>query len=295
MSANDDRPRCIPQSRCHVAPVARDFYVGAMTRSLVVGIVGIGVAVSALPGQTPAQRLRVEEASISSAATKPVTESLDRERARIGSGEYEQARKLAEDARGFRIVISLDDRALWVLRDSDTIRKASVGVASGLTLRVAGRQWTFRTPRGKHTVIGSKVAPVWTPPDWAYAETAHEYNLALAWLSPGKPVTLRDGRTLTVRNGAVGLLDRNGVFRALPRDEHIVFDATLYVPPLGTINRRVKGQLGPYALDLGNSYLLHGGAAGDGLAPTHGCIRLSDEDLEWLYRNIEKGTAVYIY
>jgi hypothetical protein len=113
-------------------------------------------------------------------------------------------------------------------------------VASGLTLRVAGRQWTFRTPRGKHTVIGSKVAPVWTPPDWAYAETAHEYNLALAWLSPGKPVTLRDGRTLMVRNGAVGLLDRNGVFRALPRDEHIVFDATLYVPPLGTINRRVK-------------------------------------------------------
>lgn len=265
-------------------------------RSFVV-ILCLGVAVSSLPGQSPTQRLRVEEAPISSAAGKPGTDSLDRARSRIGSGEYEQARRLAEGASGFRIVISLDDRALWVLRDSDTIRTASVGVASGLTLRVAGRQWTFRTPRGKHTVLGSRVAPVWTPPDWAYAETADRYNLALAWLSPGKPVTLRDGRSLTVRSGAVGVLDRNGAFKALPRDEHIVFDGTLYVPPLGTINRRIKDELGPYALDLGNSYLIHGGASGDspGLAPTHGCIRLSDADLEWLYRNIEKGTPVYIY
>ena len=277
--------------------MALDFYVRAMSRPFVVVILGIGVAASTLRGQTPTQPLRVEEAPISSAATKPGTDSLDFVRSRIGSGEYAPARRLAENATGFRLVISLDDRVLWVMRDSDTVRTASVGVASGLTLRVAGRQWTFRTPRGRHTVVGSKVAPVWTPPDWAYAETADRYNLALAWLSPGKPVTLRDGRSLTVRSGAVGLLDRNGVFRALPRDEHIVFDSTLYVPPLGTINRRVIGQLGPYALDLGNSYLLHGGASGDnpGLAPTHGCIRLSDEDLEWLYRNIEKGTPVYIY
>ena len=266
-------------------------------RSLVVLILGAGVAVSTLPCQTPTQRLGVEEApNPSAAAATGSVGSVVSDRARIGRGDYEQARRLAEDSRGFRIVISLDDRVLWVLRDSDTIRTANVGVASGLTLSVAGRQWTFRTPRGKHTVLGSKVAPVWTPPDWAYAETADRYNLKLAWLSPGKPVQLRDGRYLTVQGGAVGLLDRDGVFRALPRDEHIVFDSTLYVPPLGTVNRRVKGQLGPYALDLGNSYLLHGGAPGDlGLAPTHGCIRLSDGDLEWLYRNIEKGTPVYIY
>jgi hypothetical protein len=268
-----------------------------MMRSLVVLIFGTGVTVSALPCQTPSQRLGVEEAPNPSAATMRSAGSLDNDRARIGRGDYEQARRLAEDSRGFRIVISLDDRVLWTLRDSDTLRTANVGVASGLTLRVAGRQWTFRTPRGKHTVLGSRVAPVWTPPDWAYAETADRYNLKLAWLSPGKPVQLRDGRHLTVQGGAVGLLDRNGVFRALPTDEHIVFDSTLYVPPFGTANRRIKGQLGPYALDLGNSYLLHGGASGDsvGLAPTHGCIRLSDEDLEWLYRHVEKGTPVYIY
>ena len=290
----------VPHGRTAAFPVALmtpDFYVRAMMRSLVVLILGAGVAVSALPCQTPTQRLEVEEAPNRSAAVTRSTDLLDRDRSRIGRGDYEQARRLAEDARGFRIVISLDDRVLWVLRDNDTIRTASVGVASGLTLKVAGRQWTFRTPRGKHTVLGSRVAPVWTPPDWADAETADQYNLSLAWLSPGKPVQLRDGRYLTVKGGAVGLLDRNGAFVALPRDEHIVFESTLYVPPLGTINRRVIGQLGPYALDLGNSYLLHGGASSDsvGLAPTHGCIRLSDDDLEWLYRHIEKGTPVYIY
>jgi hypothetical protein len=268
-----------------------------MMRSLVVLILGVGVGVSALPCQTPTQRLGVEEAPNPAAAATRSVGSLDSDRSRIGRGDYEQARRLAQDSRGFRIVISLDDRVLWVLRDSDTIRTANVGVASGLTLSVAGRKWTFRTPRGKHTVIDRRVAPVWTPPDWAYAETADLHNLALAWLSPGKPVPLRDGRYLTIQGGAVGLLDRDGVFRALPRDEHLVFDSTLYVPPLGTVNRRVRGQLGPYALDLGNGYLLHGGASGDsvGLAPTHGCIRLSDDDLAWLYRNVEKGTPVYIY
>lgn len=268
-----------------------------MLRALITVSLAAGIAVRALPCQTSTQRVRVQETSPTGPQAPPNTDSLDRARSYVGRGDYEQARKLAEDARGFRIVISLDDRALWVVRDNDTLRTASVGIASGLTLDYAGRKWTFRTPRGKHTVIGSRVAPYWSPPDWAYAETANQYNLKLASLSRGKPVRLREGRLLTVQNGAVGVLERDGVFRALPRDEHIVFESTLYIPPHGTINRRVKGQLGPYALDLGGGYLLHGGAPGDslGLAPTHGCIRLSDADLEWMYRNVELGTPVYIY
>lgn len=256
-----------------------------------------GLALRALPGQPSTQRLRVEEASSRTIEAARSLDSLVRVRSAIGRGDYEQARKLARDAQGFRIVISLDERALWVLRDNDTIRTASVGIASGLTLDYAGRRWTFRTPRGRHTVIGSRVAPAWSPPDWAYAETAHQYRLRLAWLAPGKPVTLHDGRRLTIQNNAVGLIDSEGVFKALPRDEHIVFESTLYVPPHGTINRRVRGQLGPYALDLGGGYLLHGGASSDGtgLAPTHGCIRLGDVDLEWLYQNVDLGTPVYIY
>ena len=266
-----------------------------MPRALVGLILAASVPLSTLSGQAASPPLRVEEASGIATKTSATAESRERLRALIGRGAYASARRLADEARGFRIVISLDDRVLWVLRDNDTIRTTSVGIASGLTLDFGGRSWTFRTPRGKHTVIGSKANPVWTPPDWAYAETASQYNLRLAWLSPGKPVALHDGRSLTIQNGTVGVVDREGQFRTLPRDEHIVFESTLYVPPFGTVNRQIKGQLGPYALDLGGGYLLHGGPQSDSLAPTHGCIRLTDQDLEWLYHNVAKGTPVYIY
>ncbi|MEW5915064.1 MAG: L,D-transpeptidase [Gemmatimonadota bacterium] len=241
--------------------------------------------------------MRVEEAANLSADLARDGGAPDRVRSPSDSRNYEQARRLAANARGFRVVISLDDRVLWVVRDADTIRTARIGIASGETLKYAGRTWTFRTPRGKRTVVGSKVAPHWTPPDWAYAEIASQYKLRLEWLTHDKPVALRDGRRLTVQQGAVGLLDSAGVFRALPKDEHIVFQSTLYVPPFGTVNRQIGGQLGPYTLDMGNGYLLHGGPPSDNgaLPPTHGCIRLGDGDLEWLYHNVPKGTAVYIY
>ena len=113
-----------------MAPAAPDFYVAAMMRALVVVILGVGVSVRALPCQTPTQRLGVEESPNSSAAATRSTDSPDRARALIGRGDYEQARRLAEDARGFRIVISLDDRVLWVLRDSDTIRNPRASSAS---------------------------------------------------------------------------------------------------------------------------------------------------------------------
>ena len=32
-----------------------------------------------------------------------------------------------------------------------------------------------------------------------------------------------------------------------------------------------------------------------GMAATHGCIRLNDEDIEWLYDHVPVGTKVYIY
>ena len=36
-------------------------------------------------------------------------------------------------------------------------------------------------------------------------------------------------------------------------------------------------------------------APGIGLAATHGCVRLRDEDIEWMYENIPIGTKVYVY
>jgi len=195
-----------------------------------------------------------------------------------------------------RLVVSLEDRRVWAIAGRDTLLSAPAAVAKGTTLRYAGQQWTFKTPRGGRHVLRKDANPVWLPPDWMYAETAAQYGLRLAYLSEGKPVRLSRGRQLTVRDGAVGVLN-HGVFAVLPTDEHIVFGETLYVPPMGTKNRRVAGALGKFRLDLGDGYMLHGTPYDKSIGRnvTHGCIRLRDADIEWLYRHVPVGTSVQIY
>lgn len=212
--------------------------------------------------------------------------------------DWERARRRAERARGYRLVVSLFDRQLFVIDGSDTLLTAPVAVASGLTLDYAGRQWTFKTPRGRHRVLGKAEDPVWRPPDWLYAEAAQEHGLLLErWPTSGR-VTLSDGSRLVVRDSVVGLI-RPGSreFLPLPVDEHIVFDGTLYIPPFHTRNRHIEGELGAFALDLGEGYLIHGTPheTSIGQAVTHGCIRLYPEHIAWLYRHVPIGTAVYVF
>ena len=267
-------------------------------RSLYILVLGSVVALHPLSGQKSKKRVRVEEIASKATIIAPTREaSGGRARSRSESAESERARQLAEQAHGFHVVISLEDRLLHVLSDKDTLQTSVVAVASNVTLRHGGRIWTFRTPLGKRTVIDSKMNPVWIPPDWLYAEAASENNLKLAFLPRFKPIKLQDGRLLTVQDSAVGVVDHDGMFQSLPDDEHIVFDSTLFVPPFGTVNRRVPGALGEYALNLGSGYLLHGTPYLESLgrAATHGCIRLGDEEIKWLYNNVPKGTPVYIY
>ena len=212
--------------------------------------------------------------------------------------EWERARTLATNGSGFRVIVSLRERRVLVMRDADTLRVAKAAVASGMTINYAGKSWTFRTPRGRHTVLRKIDKPVWRPPDWLYAETAMDYGLELARLRPDRPVRVNSRELLVVRGGKVGLLDESTrSFSPLPTDEHIVFNDTLYIPPYEAQNRKVEGELGRYALDLGDGYLIHGTSdpKSIGRAVTHGCIRLGDYDIAWMYQMVPKGTAVYIY
>jgi L,D-transpeptidase catalytic domain len=196
-----------------------------------------------------------------------------------------------------RIAVSLASRTLWVIAGSDTLRAASVAVASNQTLAYAGRQWRFAAPRGRRVVLSKRASPVWLPPDWHYAEVARDHRLRLRAL-PATGVRLSDGRWLVVRDSLVGTAaSREGEFDALPVDEHIVFDSTLFIPPLATHNRRLLGALGPFALDLGNGFLLHGtpDPRTIGTATTHGCIRLLDADIAWLYENVPVGAIVHVF
>ena len=67
--------------------------------------------------------------------------------------------------------------------------------------------------------------------------------------------------------------------------------------PFTTLNRRVHGELGRFALDLGDGYMIHGtpDESSVGKKATHGCLRLHDEDIEWMYQNVREGTPVYVY
>ena len=193
------------------------------------------------------------------------------------------------------LVISTGDRALSLVSGSDTVFRAPIAVESGQRLAYGGRAWTFRTPRGERPVLRKIADPVWTPPDWHYAEAASEHGLRLASL-PSGGVSISRRRQLEIRDNAVGIRWPDGAFRGLPTEEHIVFDGALYIPPFGTRNRRLAGALGHFALDLGDGYMIHGTSdeASIGEASTHGCIRLRNDDMAWLYENVPVGTRVVI-
>jgi len=218
-------------------------------------------------------------------------------RSRKDSLDWDRWKRVADNSKGFRIVVSLQERHLWVLIDEDTLLSAPAAVASGRTLTYQGFTKTFDMPRGKREVLGKDADPVWVPPVWLYYETAAELGLKVREM-PASGLTMPDGRRLFVdKDNEVGVIDKDGPTKFVDKNLHLIFDDVLYVPPVGTENRKVNGTLGKFKLMLGDGYLFHGTPLKNsiGLAATHGCIRLRDEDIEWMYENVPVGTKVYIF
>lgn len=216
---------------------------------------------------------------------------------RSDSLNWAKNKKLADNSKGFRIIVSLQQARLWVVIDQDTLLSAPASVASGKKLSYRGYEKVFDMPRGTREVLAKDADPVWTPPDWLYFETAEELGLDVKSI-PSRGLTMPDGRKLYVNErNEIGVLTAAGDSTDFPKDLHIIFDNTLYIPPVGTENRKVNGTLGKYKLVLGNGFLFHGTPFKNsiGLPATHGCVRLRDEDIEWMYENIPVGTKVYVY
>lgn len=70
-----------------------------------------------------------------------------------------------------------------------------------------------------------------------------------------------------------------------------------FEPPKDASLRVDRVSLGDYALYLGDGYIIHGTLfqtlLGQGV--THGCVRLGDKDLEYVYQTIPVGARVYLY
>jgi hypothetical protein len=204
---------------------------------------------------------------------------------------WNRHRRAAAALPGRKIVVSIYDRRLWLIDGTDTLLTTSVGVGMGAITSRSGRVYDFATPRGLRRVLAKEEEPQWNPPDWHYYSLARRVRPF-----PAGGLTLPDGRRVVRRGEWMGYLS-GGEFTPIPQSESLFYDGTLYIPPFGTINRKVPEVLGHYKLDTGGGIMIHGtdDALAIGFPATHGCIRVADEPLEQLYGEVAVGTPVYIY
>jgi len=202
--------------------------------------------------------------------------------------------------RGMKIMVSIDDRWLWlVTAKGDTLMSTQVAIGMGKDFEFEGKKFRFETPRSRRRVLKKEEAPKWNVPEWHYMERAQARNLELVRLKKDDKIELADSSFLMVVGDSVGRLNQYGNFWAFTPGLEIIFDGKVFVPPIGTAQRQVPDALGPYKLDMGNGYLLHGtnifneDTIGD--AVSHGCVRLTNEDLDRLYHIVPVGTPVFIF
>lgn len=198
-----------------------------------------------------------------------------------------------------KVMVSLERKRLWLVVRGDTVFSAPIAIGSGSVFRFANQTYVFKTPRGTRQILAKQTDPNWVPPDWHYYEKAVARGLEPVHLEEGDRFELSDGTFIEVRDKQVGRINRWGNWWPFSPGNEIIFDGQIYIPPIGSPQRRVPNALGPIKLSLGDGYLIHGthryNQQSIGTAASHGCIRMRNEDVERLARMVDVGTSVYIY
>jgi lipoprotein-anchoring transpeptidase ErfK/SrfK len=199
------------------------------------------------------------------------------------------------------IVVSIEDRRLWYKKGDQTLYTTQVAVGSGKTLvqREGHDEWKFDTPRGRLVVQSKETDPVWVPPDWHYVELASKKGLGTIKLQRGQSIPVSDGSVVTIVGNDIVRRYPDG--RVVPYEagegKEIVVGGNIVIPPYGTNQRRFGDVLGTHRLNLGDGYALHGTDQPQsiGQAVSHGCVRLHNEDIAYLYDVVPLGTPIFIY
>jgi hypothetical protein len=198
-----------------------------------------------------------------------------------------------------KILVSTEDRWLWLVAGRDTLMSVPVAIGMGKEFEFEGKRFWFETPRSQRRVVAKAEAPHWTVPEWHYMERAKALGFELFRLTKETRHLLDDDTFILTIGDNVGRLNQFGNFWAFPPGMEIIFDGKVFVPPMGTLQRAVPDALGPYKLDTGDGYLIHGtnifNEESIGDAVSHGCVRMSNEDLEKLYPMVPVGTRVFIF
>jgi hypothetical protein len=200
---------------------------------------------------------------------------------------------------GKRIMVSLEQKRLWLVVGGDTVMSAPIAIGTGRVFRFANRTYHFRTPTGERRILAKDYDANWIPPDWHYFEKAVNRGLEPVHLKDGDLIELSDGTSIEVRDKEVGRINQWGNWWPFTPGSEIMFDGKIFIPPFGSPQRVIPHALGPVKLMLGDGYLIHGthrfNEGSIGSAASHGCIRMNNADVERLARLVDVGTPVYIY
>jgi hypothetical protein len=251
------------------------------------------IAASALlplvPARVDAQATR-ERAPVLERLGRPSTPPDARGRSLLAAANAHAGRK---------VLVSTEDRWLWLVSGRDTLLSAPVAIGMAKSFEFEGQKFWFETPRSRRRVLGKQESPRWNVPEWHYMERAAALDYELVRLKKEDKVLLDDGSFLLTIGENVGRLNQFGNFWAFEPGMEIIFDGKVFVPPMGTQQRQVPDALGPYKLDTGDGYLIHGtnifNEESIGDAVSHGCVRMRNEDLERLYPMVPVGTPVFIF
>lgn len=71
---------------------------------------------------------------------------------------------------GTVITVDVSTNTAYLFRDGSLVRSSPVATGMDKVLKKGTRTWLFRTPRGRHTVLGKITNPIWRKPDWAFVE-----------------------------------------------------------------------------------------------------------------------------
>jgi hypothetical protein len=225
--------------------------------------------------------------------TVPASPRLVRPKSSAGLAVWQKA--LA--ARGTRIIVSTESRALWLMKDSTPVFSAPVAVGRQQGFTYGGQTYDFKTPVGQRKVLSKGRDPLWVPPDWHYYEMVVERKLTPVRVKAGQRYRLGDGTNIEMRGDQVGRVNSFGNFAPFTPGREIIFDNKVFIPPLGSVQRRIPEVLGTHKLEMGDGYLIHGTNEEDsiGEAVSHGCVRMYNEDVDRLYDIVPIGTPVYLY